>query len=75
MDRPVQYDDTLRRAQLEQYSRSVGPKDFESGLDTANGNDDIVVRRTLGRTRPKSGTQVRKRLASFKKVSKDFGTS
>ena len=61
MDRPVQYDDTLRRAQL---------KDFESGLDTANENGDVVVRRTLGSMRPRSGTQVRKRSASFKKVSK-----
>ena len=65
MDKPVKYDDTLRKSQFDQYS---DPKDFESGLDASSNGE--VVRRTLGSMRPRSNTQVRKRSASFRKVSK-----
>ena len=51
MDKPVKYDNTLKKAQFEQYS-------------------DPKVRRTLGCIRPRSNTQVRKRSASFRTVSK-----
>ena len=64
--------DTIRKGHLLEQYKSLGPKDFESGLDASSsgGSNGEVVRRTLGTMRPRSNTQVRKRSASFRKVSK-----
>ncbi|KAL5505530.1 hypothetical protein EMCRGX_G006978 [Ephydatia muelleri] len=70
MDNAVKMD-TIKRGQLLDQYKSLDPKDFESGLDaSSSSNGGEVVRRTLGSMRPRSNTQVRKRSASFRKVSK-----
>ena len=70
MDNAVKVD-TIKRGQLLDQYKSLDPKDFESGLDaSSSSNGGEVVRRTLGSMRPRSNTQVRKRSASFRKVSK-----